>query len=162
LKNFKGEAWRVGDTYHTAIGQYGFQVTPMEMTRAVAALANYGTLVTPHYILGEKELATSNINLAKEYFDVVHEGMRQSVLAGTSAPINVPYVQVAAKTGTAQLGINKNKVNSWIIGFFPYQNPKYVFTIMMEAGPASNSVGASSIMRQLLDWMSINTPQYFK
>jgi penicillin-binding protein 2 len=164
IKNFKGEPWRIGDTYHTVIGQYGFQVTPMEMVRAISAIANYGTLITPHYILGdiEKEKMISKIDFKKEYFDVVHEGMRQSVLMGTSSLVNVPYVHIASKTGTAQLGVNKNKVNSWIIGFFPYENPKYAFTIMMEAGPSSNSVGASSIMRQLLDWMSINTPEYLK
>lgn len=163
IKNFNGEEWRIGDTYHTAIGQYGFQVTPMEMTRAVSALANYGTLITPHYILEKPEGDNiERIDLKKEYFDIAQEGMRQSVLMGTSVLLNVPYVKVAAKTGTAQLGISKSKVNSWIIGFFPYENPKYAFTIMMEAGPSSNSVGASSIMRQLLDWMSVNTPEYFK
>jgi penicillin-binding protein 2 len=164
LKNFYGDAWRVGDTYHTAIGQYGFQVTPMEMVRAVSAIANYGTLVTPHYILEdkEKEKLISKIDLKKEYFDVVHDGMRQSVLVGTSTIINVPYVKIASKTGTAQVGISKNKVNSWIIGFFPYHNPKYAFTIMMESGPSSGVVGASSVMRQLLDWMFLNTPEYLK
>ncbi|PIP68994.1 hypothetical protein CO033_02780 [Candidatus Nomurabacteria bacterium CG_4_9_14_0_2_um_filter_32_10] len=164
IKNFKGEVWRIGDTYHTAIGQYGFQVTPMEMTRAISAIANYGFLVTPHYISGDKdkEKVISQIDFKKEYFDVVHEGMREGVLVGTSILLNVPYVQVASKTGTAQLGINKNKINSWIVGFFPYENPKYAFTVMMEAGPSTNSVSASFIMRQLLDWMSINTPEYLK
>lgn len=164
IKNFKDDPWRIGDTYHTAIGQYGFQVTPMEMARAVSAIANYGSLITPHYILGdtEKEKIILNVNLKKEYFDVVHEGMRQGVLVGTSILLDVPYVQVAAKTGTAQLGVNKNKVNSWIIGFFPYENPKYAFTVMMESGPSLNSVGASSTIRQFLDWMSINAPEYFK
>lgn len=163
IKNFNGEPWRIGDTYNTAIGQYGFQVTPMEMARAVSAIANLGTLITPHYILGdlEKEKMISKIDLKREYFNIAHEGMRQSVLEGTSVLLNVPYVHVAAKTGTAQIGISKNKVNSWIIGFFPYENPKYAFSIMMEAGPASGGIGASSIMRQLLDWMSINTPEYF-
>lgn len=164
MKNFKGEQWRVGDTYHTSIGQYGFQVTPMEMARATASLANYGTLLTPHFVLNdkEKESMTSKIDLNKEYFRVAHEGMRMAVTEGTAIALNVPYVEIAAKTGTAQLGVSKNKVNSWIIGFFPYENPKYAFTIMMEAGPSNNSVGASSIMRQLVDWMSINTPEYFK
>ena len=135
IKNFKGEQWRIGDTYHTAIGQYGFQVTPMEMARAISAVANYGTLVSPHYILGDtaKEKAVSKIDLKKEYFDVVHEGMRQGVLNGTSVALNVPYVHVASKTGTAQLGVNKNKVNSWIIGFFPYENPKYAYTMDITA-----------------------------
>jgi penicillin-binding protein 2 len=161
IKNFKGEVWRIGDTYNTTIGQYGFQVTPMEMVRAVSTIANYGSFITPHYISENTEKIIPKIDLKKEYFDVAREGMRQCVLMGTCILLNVPYVQVAAKTGTAQIGINKNKVNSWIIGFFPYENPKYAFTIMMESGPSGNNVGASSIMRQLLDWMSINTPEYF-
>ncbi len=164
LKNFKGDPWRIGDTYHTAIGQYGFQVTPMEMARATAAIANYGTLVNPHFILGDKtaETKTSTVGIQKSYFDVVHDGMRQTVTYGTGVALNVPYVDVAAKSGTAQLGVAKNKVNSWIIGFFPYENPKYAFAIMMEAGPSTNGVGASSVMRQLLDWMLVNTPEYFQ
>lgn len=163
-KNFKGDPWRIGDTYHTAIGQYGFQVTPIEMTRATSAIANRGILVSPHLILGdkEKESLTTNINLQKEYFDIVHDGMRQAVTYGTAVALNVPYVKVAAKTGTAQLGVAKNRVNSWIIGFFPYENPRYAFTVMMESGPSTGGVGASSIMRQLLDWMSIYTPEYFE
>ena len=160
---FKGDAWRVGDTYNTAIGQYGFQVTPLEMVRAVGAIANNGKLLTPHFILGDtqKEKDFSMINLQKEYYEVIHEGMRQAVTSGTATSLNVPYVQVAVKTGTAQIGVAKNKVNSSVIGFLPYENPKYAFTIIMEAGPTNNSVNASTVMRQLLDWMSINTPEYF-
>src|SRR3989339_654514 len=165
-KTFEGEIWRIGDTYHTAIGQYGFQVTPMEMLRAVSAVANYGFLISPHFILEEvnpkTEILVENSAIKKEYYDIIHEGMRQSVLVGTSISLNVPYVQVAAKTGTAQLGVSKNRVNSWIVGFFPYENPKYAFTVMMESGPASGAVGASSIMRQLLDWMSIYAPEYLE
>ena len=163
-KVFPGDAWRIGDTYHTAIGQYGFQVTPIQMVRAVGAIANEGTLVTPHYILGDttKENISTTINIKKDYFETVHQGMRMSVTYGTAVGLNVPYVDVAAKTGTAQLGVAKNKVNSWVMGFFPYENPKYAFIVMMEAGPSTNSVGATSVMRQLLDWMSINTPEYFK
>jgi penicillin-binding protein 2 len=163
-KNFPGDPWRIGNTYHTSIGQYGFQVTLIQMARAVSALANDGKLITPHYLLGdiEKEKQFSIIDIKKENFDVVHEGMRQAVTYGTAIALDVPYVNVAAKTGTAQLGVLKNKVNSWVMGFFPYENPKYAFVIMMESGSSTNSTGASSVMRQLLDWMSINTPEYFK
>jgi penicillin-binding protein 2 len=163
LKNFKGDPWRLGDTFNTSIGQYGFQVTPMEMNRAVAGLANYGTLLTPHFILGsETEKRVLSKEIPKEYYDVVHEGMRQAVTYGTAVALNVPYVEVAAKTGTAQLGALKNRVNSWVVGFFPYENPKYAFTIMMESGPSTGTVNASSVMRGLFDWMSINTPEYFQ
>jgi penicillin-binding protein 2 len=164
LKNFAGDPWRIGDTYHTAIGQYGFQITPLEMVRAVGAVANEGKLLTPHLILDDrvKEEAYTVLDFKKEYFDVVHNGMRQAVTTGTASALNVPYVKLAAKTGTAQLGVAKNKVNSSVIGFFPYENPKYAFTIIMEAGPTGNSVNATTVMRQLLDWMSVNTPEYFE
>ncbi len=163
IKNFAGDAWRIGDTYHTAIGQYGFQVTPMQMARATAAIANYGKMITPHFLHNDTAMdaKTSMLDFNKSDFDVIHDGMRQAVTAGTASALSVPYVRVAAKTGTAQLGINKNKVNSWVIGFLPYENPRYAFTIMMEAGPTTNSVSASTVMRELLDWMSIHTPEYF-
>lgn len=164
IKNFKGEPWRIGDTYHTAIGQYGFQITPIEMLRAIGAIANYGKLLTPHLMLNDiiKENQITSLNFNKNYFDTVHQGMRLAITSGTAGSLNVPYIKVAAKTGTAQVGVAKNKINSWIIGFFPYENPKYAFAIMMEAGPSSTGSGAAtSVMRQLLDWMSINTPEYF-
>ena len=163
IENFKGDPWRIGDTYHTAIGQYGFQVTPMEMVRAVGAIANNGKLLTPHLILGDtaKENQFTKIDLKKEYFDVVHQGMRQAVTEGTATSLNVPYVDVAVKTGTAQLGVAKNRINSWVMGFLPYETPKYAFVVMMESGPLTGG-SASSIMRELLDWMSVNTPEYFQ
>ncbi|MGH7249968.1 MAG: penicillin-binding transpeptidase domain-containing protein, partial [Minisyncoccia bacterium] len=142
--NFKGDPWRIGDTYHTAIGQYGFQVTPMEMARAVASIANGGKLLTPHLVIGdaEKENQTSQLDLSQNSFDTVRGGMRMAVTSGTAAGLNVPYVQVAAKTGTAQIGVANSRVNSWVIGFFPYNDPKYVFVITMEAGPTGTSVNA--------------------
>ncbi len=163
LKNFKGDPWRIGDTYHTAIGQYGFQVTPLEMVRATAALANDGVLRTPHFLINdtEKEKQISQLDFKKEDFQIIREGMRMTVTEGTAKAIDVPYVKAAAKTGTAQLGVNKNKVNSWVIGFFPYENPKYAFIVLMEAGPAVGTVGASTIMRGLFDWMYWETPEYF-
>lgn len=162
-KNFKGDIWRIGDTYHTAIGQYGFQVTPIEMVRATGALANGGILQTPHFLLGDTEMENKKtvLNFRPEDLEVIHEGMRQTVTNGTIQNLNVPYVKVATKSGTAQVGILKNKVNSWVIGFFPYENPRYAFTVLMEAGPTSGVANAASVMRATLDYMSLNTPEYF-
>jgi penicillin-binding protein 2 len=49
--------------------------------------------------------------------------------------------------------VSKSRINSWIIGFFPYENPKYAFTILMESAPSYVGVGASSVARGLFDWM---------
>lgn len=163
-KNFNGEIWRIGNTYHTSIGQYGFQVTPLEMVRATASLANGGTFVTPHFLLEDQEAknAFEKIELNPEYLKVVYSGMRQAVTSGTATPLNVDYVNIAAKTGTAQLGVLKNRVNSWTIGFFPYENPKYAFAIMMESGPSSGALGAAAVMRQVFDDIHTQTDEYFQ
>ena len=160
-ENFDGEPWRIGDTYHTAIGQYGFQVTLTQMVRAVSAIATDGILMTPH--VGTRKSESKKITeIDKQYFDVVKTGMRRAVTDGTASGLNIHQVKVAAKTGTAEVGISKSRVNSWVIGFFPYDKPKYAFVVMMEKGPRKNTLGALYIMRQLLDWMPAHTPEYLK
>jgi penicillin-binding protein 2 len=156
------EDWFLGDTYHTAIGQYGFQVTPVQVVRAVAAMANEGTLLTPTILKGDEPHIEGTIDLPKADFDIIHQGMRLGVQIGVAKSLNVSYVDIAAKSGTAELGVSKANVNSWITGFWPYENPRYAFAVIMEHGSVTNLVGAAAAMRQELDWMNVNTPEYFK
>jgi penicillin-binding protein 2 len=160
-KNFDGAPWLLGNTYHTSIGQYGFQVTPLQAVRAVGSIANEGTLVTPHLVEDITTLKTK-LSLPKSSFEVVQEGMRRGVLFGVATALNVDGVKIAAKTGTAELGVKKDFVNSWVTGFFPFDHPKYAFAIVMERGPVHNLVGATYVMRQMVDWMAANTPEYLK
>lgn len=157
---FPDDPWRVGDTYNTAIGQYGFQVTPIQMARATAALANDGLLVTPHLVAGS-QVPTKRIPVDDEDLTIIREGMRLAVTDGTAKALLMSHVAMAGKTGTAELGVSKQNVNSWIIGFWPYENPQYAFATVMEHGPVTNLVGSASVMRRLFDWMIVHTPQYF-
>ena len=153
--------WRLGDTYLTSIGQYGFQATPIQMLRAYGALANGGTLVTPQLIKDAQGEMVS-LNLVPEDLKVVTEGMRRTVIqqGGTARALERKDVEIAAKSGTAELGASKAHVNSWVAGFFPYEKPKYAFILFMEYGPRSNTVGAGSVMAKVFDWMAVNRPQY--
>ena len=155
------ESWFVGDTYHTAIGQYAFQVTPIQMVRAVASIANSGMLLDPVILKGEQGVSRQ-IDIPAQDFKVIQEGMRQGALEGTGVSLNVPYVHIATKSGTAELGVSKENVNSWMTGFFPYENPRYAFAVVMESGSRHNLIGAGAAMRQTIDWMNANTPEYFK
>ena len=162
-EKFRGDIWRLGDTYITAIGQYGTQVTPLNVARFVAAIANSGKLLKPSVRLGgEPEPIVSTLNFIEADWQVVRGGMRESVTYGTSVGLNVPYVTAAAKTGTAETGTGKTYVHSWSMGFFPYEHPRYAWAIVMEKGPTSNTVGATSVMRQVFDWINLNHPQYFE
>lgn len=163
-KTFNGEPWRVGDTYNTAIGQYGFQVTPLQMARAVAGIADNGVIPTPHLHLNDTSFDSKKITIPvdKENMKVIRDAMRHVVTEGTATALNLPSVKVAAKSGTAQIGVGNTNTNSWIVGFFPYDNPKYTFAILMERGPKVASGNATRVMSEVVDFMATNTPEYLK
>lgn len=165
LKAFATDnAWRQGDTYNSAIGQFGFQVSLLQMVRAVGAIANSGTLITPHLVKdqpikdSEKKQVTG---IDEKNYVVIRDAMRQTVLRGTAQTLNVPYVHAAVKTGTAQVGAGNRSMNSWSTGFFPYENPKYAFAVVMDLAPSTNEAGASRAVRVLFDWIQNNRPEFF-
>lgn len=157
-KKLFDEDWLVGNTYHSSIGQYGFQVTPLELVRAVATIANGGYLVEPH-VLKRLETVPVNIDLNPKHLKVIREGMRLAVTSdkGTARVLNISGVEVAGKSGTAELGVSKQLVNSWISGYFPVENPKYAFVVVMEKGRRDNLKGAVFVARNTLEWMRDNT-----
>lgn len=163
-KAFKSDStWRLGDTYNSSIGQFGFLVTPLQMARAVSGMATSGTLVTPTLLhndpQGRETKAITGID--EKWYPVIQEAMRDTVLKGTAQILNVSYVHVAGKTGTAQVGPNNKFMNSWITGYFPYENPKYTFAVLMDYGPSTNQTGSTFVMRAVLDWMQQNRVEYF-
>lgn len=160
-KNFNGEKWNIGNTYHTSIGQYGFQVTPIQAVRATASIANNGKLLEPSILFGGNPEKFIQLDLKQDYFKIVKEGMKLAVEEGVATGLNTGYLTLGAKTGTAELGSKKQFVNSWVTGFFPYDNPKYAFAVIMEKGPVNNTLGGVYVMRQVFDWMYLNTPDYF-
>ncbi len=153
-KVFPGDPWRIGDTYNTSIGQYGFQVTPIQMLRAVAGIASRGTLVTPT-IVKDGVQSPEQLPFTHDQYNAVFEGMRMVVTEGTAQSLSNPNLRVAAKTGTAQIKQN-TRVNSWAIGFFPYENPKYAFTVLMENGPKVSS-GASNAFKPVVQLFADNS-----
>ena len=108
------------------------------------------------------EKISSRLPIPESYFTVIQEGMRKGVVEGTAKLLNVPGAKIAAKTGTAELGVSKARVNSWVIGFFPYDKPKYAFAIVMDRGVRGNTTNASYVAQQLFWWMLVETPEYFQ
>ncbi len=160
-KKYKDGNWRLGDTYNTSIGQYGYQTTPIELARSLSLLANGSYLPTPRIYGTSTDKVYINLDLDK--LNVVREGMRLAVTdqnVGTVRSLYVNGINVAAKSGTAELGVRKDRVNSWVMGYFPYDKPKYAFVVIMENGDVNNLIGASSVMRKLLTHIVENKDHY--
>ena len=157
--------WRVGDTYISAIGQGYFLTTPIEMAVYASSIANNGKIVVPRLVKNENfylEVPQKNTGIPEEYFKIIKEGMRMAVTEGTAQGLSYPDLKIAAKTGTAEVGGKKNFSHSWIIGFYPYENPKYAFAAVLEKGPAGNTIGAPFAMKQFFDWLKLYHPEYVR
>jgi cell division protein FtsI/penicillin-binding protein 2 len=69
---------------------------------------------------------------------------------------------VAAKTGTAQIGMHNEYLNAWMIGFWPYEDPKYAFAIVLDRAPAHTATGGNAVMSEFFTWMHANAPEYLQ
>lgn len=146
--NFPNDpTWRVGDTYNTAIGQYGVQVTPIQMLHAVSLIATEGKKI-PFTILKKDgpldQASLPRLDIAREHFVTIKDGMRLAVTSplGTGKGLNSLNDNFAVKTGTAQVGANNQYINTWIMGFFPYEEPRYAFVVLMDKGHDTSAAGA--------------------
>lgn len=155
-KVFDGDTWRLGDTYNSSIGQYGFQISPIQALAMTTILANEGKQL-PVFKVTEEEptryatLDKSKVEAGKRIYTEIHEGMRLTVTAGTAQSLNIGNIKMAGKTGTAQTGVNNSHFNSWFMGFWPYTNPKYAVVYLLEKAPKSTTRGAAFYFRDMLE-----------
>jgi len=159
------DPWRIGNTYHTAIGQYGFQMTPLQAALFIAAIANGGSLLTPQIAAGPPAPFTS-VGIPDEYLKVVREGMRLAVTSdrkdATAKSLNIGGIRIAAKTGTAQIGTRNQFMNSWSVGFWPAENPRYAYAAVLERAPAGTLAGAAPGLVPFFYWLIANHPEYLE
>lgn len=157
------DPWRIGNTYHTAIGQFGFLVTPIQAVRFTAALANGGFLLTPQ-LLASSTPERVSIGIPDEYLEVARDGMRMAVTSerrdATVKSLNIPGIRIAAKTGTAELGNRNQWMNSWSVGFWPAEEPRYAYAVVLEKAPAGTLSGASPALRPFFEWLLVHRPEY--
>lgn len=147
--------WRLGDTYHASIGQGDFLVTPLQIARMLAMIANNGTAPAFRFVVSQNARADNTVfslALEEETFRVVKEGMRRAVTEGTATALAHAAVPFAGKTGTAEFG-DKQRVHSWFMGFAPYEKPRLGIVVLLESGPRQNLVGAPYAASQIVDWI---------
>ncbi len=163
----KGEDWFLGDTYHLSIGQGDLLVTPLQVVNYMALLAQgktlwrprLGKLIRPFEGKEEKIFPQGENWLSGDgafSLEVVQKGMRLAVTQGIIYPLREAKVSVAAKTGTAEFGqLNQRgeyQTHAWVGGYFPAEQPRYAFVVLLEAGGKSNN--AARVARKIIDWIA--------
>ena len=166
--------WSAGDNENLAVGQGDVQVSPLQLAVVYSALANDGTIVTPHlgldvqsadgFVLRSFDPAPKrHITIDPLYRNTILEGLRAgaSQPGGTSADVfgNFPE-QVYGKTGTAQY--NGQQDYAWYACFVPPSatTKPIVVVVTVEQG-GFGAVGAAPVARQILSqWFFGNKGAY--
>ncbi|MEB3185466.1 MAG: penicillin-binding protein 2 [Cyanobacteriota bacterium] len=145
-----GEPWTPVDTITSSIGQGALQVTPIQMARMYAAVANGGWLVTPHLV--ERPTPRSWIGLRPATLAVVRDGLRQVVTNGTATMLNDPRLPpVAGKTGTAEDPPRPD--HAWFGGYAPATKPTLVIIAFGEnSGGYGGTVAVPMVKALMTTW----------
>lgn len=151
-----GEPWTPVDSITSAIGQGALQVTPLQMARLYAAVANGGWLVTPHLV--ERPTRRQWIGLKPATLAVVRQGLRMVVTAGTARLLNDPQLPpVAGKTGTAEDPPRPD--HAWFGGYAPAGRPTLVIVAFGEnSGGYGGTVAAPMVKALMTTWFRANRP----
>ncbi len=143
------EPWYQGDTVNYSIGQGFLLMTPLQLARIYAALANGGSLVVPH-LCAEDHPQGKDLNLPKDDLAWVRKGMEEVVKSGTGKASGKFGVSISGKTGTAQNPHGDD--HAWFVGYAPSDNPRYVAVALVEGGGHGSSV-AAPIVGQVLAYL---------
>jgi penicillin-binding protein 2 len=154
-----GQSWFVGDSVNLAIGQGDLRVTPLQVARMVAAVANGGTLYRPYVVArtGQEEFgqpeAVGSLPVSSENLRVIQEAM----LGVTTASIGTAThrfqglgILVAGKTGTAEAAGADSTPHSWFVGYAPADDPEIAFVVLVENAGEGSTV-AAPMARQVIE-----------
>jgi penicillin-binding protein 2 len=139
--------WFAPTTISNAIGQGEIVTTPIQLANMTAAIANRGYYFTPHIIksiegqkIPESFTTPKYTSIDQEHFEPVIEGMLNVYKYGTAKWIQIPGINIAGKTGTAENFTRVDGVrmqltdHSIFVAFAPVENPQIAIAVFVENG----------------------------
>ncbi len=164
------EPWFGGDTVNLSIGQGYITSTLMEQTLMMMAIANNGVIYRPVLVkeirdsmgktLWKAQRTVYKVVRAKpEHFALIRESLKDVVRSGTATLALSSIVDVAGKTGTAQVSPHSSgrknlpyhlRDHAWFVGFAPYRDPMFIIGVLVEHGGSGGAV-AAPIARRILE-----------
>jgi penicillin-binding protein 2 len=160
------QPWYLGDTYFFGIGQGYVAVTPMQMLRVVAAIANGGEVLRPQLVDQVRDAAGNLVSQATPQVDqrlaisqqnlaTMRHAMLDVVEQGSAPGAKVPGVTIGGKSGTAEYGQRISQgsgeeangtynESGWFVSFAPYDNPQVALVVFDKVGGGALTAGPTS------------------
>lgn len=150
----------------SSIGQFEVQTTPMQMAMVVQAIANNGVMMKPYLVDSIVDADNRQVSkpspreLGVPVTATVADQMKQMMISAVNEPYGsavataLPGIQVAGKTGTAEIG-DGTRTNAWIVAFAPAEDPKLAVAVLVESSDTDPMPGggitAGPIAKRLLE-----------
>jgi peptidoglycan glycosyltransferase len=151
----------------SGIGQNDVAATPLQMALVAAAVANSGSIMTPHVMSEVRDAEGKVVSsykptrwrhpMSEATAAILRRALIENAQRGTATRMQIPGFEVGGKTGTAQLGTNPPRSHAWIIGFAgpPGDVPHVAVAVLVEGQPgASEQTGgrvAAPIAKAVLE-----------
>ena len=154
IRNFK-QKWFAGETISVGIGQGAIAITPVQLMRAIGAISMDGRMVVPHvinpsnlptgYVEATNYAEVKNVPVDPTGWNTITDAMSRVLLPeGTAPSAHIPGIDIAGKTGSAQIvslalrAKHQNNAdfaqNGWFVGFTPRRNPDIIVCVLFEGG----------------------------
>ena len=151
--------WYAGETISVAIGQGSVTVTPVQLARMIAAVANGGELLQPH-LLKNFTAKADHFPLAEDTVEQVTQGMYGVINeGGTGASLKLQNIEFSGKSGTAQLmsyeagsrmGKKGKETNGWFVGYAPRRDPEIVVVALVQGSSEHGGTTAGPVVRDIV------------
>jgi len=155
--------WSVGESANLCFGQGRIDVTPLQMTVMIAAIANGGKVLWPRLVdriepqgpLVHEEIVSfppkpprDDLGVQPRTLQIIRDAMLADVedkVEGTGKDAAVEGMRICSKTGTAQIKDTEGEMvghTTWFASYAPYNSPRYVVVVMVEGGSSGGTTCA--------------------
>ncbi|GAB6182036.1 penicillin-binding protein 2 [Desulfotomaculum defluvii] len=145
---------------NSSIGQGPVLTTPIQLTAMLNTIVNNGVYIKPRLVKGiknERDQYTQQFSLGDSHKAISSETSKELkrllglvTSQGVGKEAFVTGFGSAGKTGSAELATESGKVNAWFVGYAPYDNPRYIVTVLVREGISGGST-AAPVFRQIME-----------
>lgn len=156
-----------GAVVQTGIGQRDVKMTPVQAANLVTTLFHHGQPVLPRLVTEVRDVTGRTVfrfpkkqlksgkPIKESTLKAVRKMMRAVVTEGTANSVSNAKWPLAGKTGTAQVGMDNNLYNKWMIGYGPADQPRYAVAVLLRSVPDPDDPRAKRIFQRVMDELAL-------
>jgi len=154
--------WYAGETISVSTGQGAVITTPLQLAHTIGGIAMGGVFKQPHLLKDAASVGEERFPLSESTVEKITDAMYGVVNeeGGTARNVRLPGIDVAGKSGTAQVigyatreKFGKQKKfedNAWFVGYAPRRNPEIVVAVLVQESGKHGGEEAGPVVKEVI------------